>query len=220
MKNKTEKLKCSWCGNRISCKTCGADLFPQETSPKECCGEYQVCSRCFRPFFPQETSPKECCEKCDATRLYDTSYWDLICTDKNCSCHTSSLKEHKTFTEDCYNHPKCMESLKECCGRLPNGEGWGHSGACPVPSLEWDWEKEFEKKFPPWIAMEKYVGLRPEILEFIHKVESNALARGREEGNKSCPPHNFIPYHFVGGWGGSVPPPNMKCTKCLSEQYF
>lgn len=30
-----------------------------------------------------------------------------------------------------------------------------------------------------------------------------------------CPPHNFVPYQYQGTWGGSVPPPTMRCTKCL-----
>ena len=31
----------------------------------------------------------------------------------------------------------------------------------------------------------------------------------------SCPPHTLIDYHFQGAWGGSVPPPNKMCSKCL-----
>ena len=166
----------------------------------------------------------------------------------------TSLKEHKTFTEECYNHPECMESLKECCEKCERKEGefapYPMFPSCknpncpchtsslkdgygtipaetiklnpkifpPVPSLEW--EEEFENKFSQAQFHSEEKCYCAELESFIHKVESNALARGREEGNKSCPPHNFIPYHFVGGWGGSVPPPNMKCTKCLSEQYF
>ena len=30
-----------------------------------------------------------------------------------------------------------------------------------------------------------------------------------------CPPHNMIPFQYQGTWGGSIPPPTMKCTKCL-----
>ena len=37
---------------------------------------------------------------------------------------------------------------------------------------------------------------------------------------KGCPPHNMIPYDYEGTWGGSVPPPNMKCTKCLLTDRF
>lgn len=51
--------------------------------------------------------------------------------------------------------------------------------------------------------------------------------RSREEGyragkeeEKTCPPHNMIDYHFAGAWGGSTPPPNKKCTKCLMETNF
>lgn len=35
-----------------------------------------------------------------------------------------------------------------------------------------------------------------------------------------CPPHNMIPYTQTGAWGASVPPPNMKCTKCLITDRF
>lgn len=45
-----------------------------------------------------------------------------------------------------------------------------------------------------------------------------AYEEGKKESN--CPPHNFIPHNYEGNWGGSTPPPNMKCTKCLSTQYF
>ncbi len=42
-----------------------------------------------------------------------------------------------------------------------------------------------------------------------------------DERNKpSCPPHNFIPYLYEGMWGASMPPPNMKCTKCLMTDRF
>ena len=161
-------------------------------SPHKDKSHYEECCVCV----PQETSLKECpiCKKLPR----------------------GLMQEHGGEN---YHVPCLLSSLKVIPGQERDKLRGGFTES-PALSLEWDWEKEFEKKFPPWIAMEKYVGLRPEILEFIHKVESNALARGREEGNKSCPPHNFIPYHFVGGWGGSVPPPNMKCTKCLSEQYF
>lgn len=36
----------------------------------------------------------------------------------------------------------------------------------------------------------------------------------KTEENKKCE-HNF-----VGTWGSSEPPPNMKCTKCLQEFRF
>lgn len=38
--------------------------------------------------------------------------------------------------------------------------------------------------------------------------------------NDSCPPHNFVDYHYEGAWGGSTPPPNKKCTKCLLTERF
>lgn len=42
-----------------------------------------------------------------------------------------------------------------------------------------------------------------------------------DEVNKNgCPPHNLIPYHYEGSWSASVPPPNMRCTKCLMETRF
>ena len=43
---------------------------------------------------------------------------------------------------------------------------------------------------------------------------------GGSRNTESCPPHNFIPFQYEGGWGASVPPPNMKCTKCLSTERF
>ena len=192
----------------------------------------------------------QCCgvEKTVISADEGTSFYGCSKCEKQFIPQETSLKEHKTFTEECYNHPKCMKSLKvECKCVVPKDSAFSfckhgnivpnpnlpsspekckcNKEGCayvyrPAPSLEWDWEKEFEKKFPPWIAMEKYEGFGQEIFEFIHKVESNALARGREETLKSCPPHNFIPHRYVGNWGGSVPPPNMKCTKCLLEQYF
>ena len=35
----------------------------------------------------------------------------------------------------------------------------------------------------------------------------------------SCPPHNLVDHYFVGAWGGSVPPPNKMCSKCLMTLY-
>lgn len=45
----------------------------------------------------------------------------------------------------------------------------------------------------------------------------DTLLKEKEAG---CPPHNFVPYTFEGAWGGSVPPPNMRCTKCLLTERF
>lgn len=48
-----------------------------------------------------------------------------------------------------------------------------------------------------------------------------AFKAGQETERKiSCPPHNMIPFNYVGSWSASVPPPNMKCTKCLMTDRF
>ena len=95
----------------------------------------------------------------------------------NCKGHSSQKKPCKVYTEDCYNHPKCMKTLED------------------KPSQ--DWEEEFEKKFPlviggvsyyPLKEYDVYFGenlsgaqaqlLRGEVKSFIQ----NLLAQVREEG--------------------------------------
>lgn len=56
------------------------------------------------------------------------------------------------------------------------------------------------------------------LLQEIYKQQLNPW-KGVIQPN-CCPPHNFIPFAYAGGWAGSMPPPNMKCTKCLMETNF
>ena len=49
---------------------------------------------------------------------------------------------------------------------------------------------------------------------------SGGITNTPTEVKDGCPPHNLIDFHFAGMWGGSTPPPNKKCTKCLIELYF
>lgn len=51
-----------------------------------------------------------------------------------------------------------------------------------------------------------------EIISYVNSKENHP--------QQVCPPHNFIPYSFVGAWGSTMPPPNMKCTKCLLTTNF
>ena len=156
MKNKTEKLKCSWCGNRISCKTCGADLFPQETSPKECCDECRL--------------PAESKFLCKGT----------------CPCHTSSNEENGYEKKHC---PNCKLDFL----------GIGFDSECPecetkfiAPSLEWEEQiKNWQFAACPTEESEpfywKWTEHGMEMLKtYVKEIYSQALARGREEGNEAA----------------------------------
>lgn len=37
---------------------------------------------------------------------------------------------------------------------------------------------------------------------------------------KFCLPHSMVPYAYLGAWGGTMPVPNMRCTKCLMTAHF
>ena len=67
---------------------------------------------------------------------------------KGCPCYGNKTwwqeKECKTYTEDCYNHPKCMESLKELDYKIKHKEDCMHKDCekeinclcdCPHPTL-------------------------------------------------------------------------------------
>lgn len=62
------------------------------------------------------------------------------------------------------------------------------------------------------------LAFRDKRLERLRK--EKLVNRGIHEDNEKCPPHNLIDYDYTGSWGGSIPPPNKKCTKCLGEFHF
>lgn len=44
---------------------------------------------------------------------------------------------------------------KNCCGRLPNGQGWGHSGSCEDQTnnrIREEWKEKFDKKIGRYIS--------------------------------------------------------------------
>jgi len=65
-----------------------------------------------------------------------------------------------------------------------------------------------------------YESMCPKCLIDHYAPTFTALKASDEKQGWGCPPHNLIPYHYEGAWGGSVSPPNMKCTKCLIELRF
>ena len=91
----------------------------------------------------------------------------------------------------------------------------------PMQSLKEKRLEEFDKRYPGMLMTGDESGghdAKPYILDFLSDSIDMAYEEGKRESN--CPPHNFIPHKYEGNWGGSTPPPNMKCTKCLSTQYF
>lgn len=52
-----------------------------------------------------------------------------------------------------------------------------------------------------------------EIIDWINKQKEASILAG-------CPPHNMVPFVYLGQWAATVSPPNMKCTKCLMETRF
>ena len=113
------------------------------------------------------------------------------------------------------------------------------------PAVEGNWEKDFDGKFPfqrdiesnsrrkikffiHTLRQEAYeAGKKARDEELCEQLNLQALElkrawkHGNEEGRKEerekngCPPHNLVDHHCTGSWGGSVPPPNKMCTKCL-----
>ena len=158
---------------------------PQETSLKEldykikhkencmhkdCKKEVNCLCDCPRP------SLKKCCENCYASK--DNMGYLPICIDKNCPCHTSSNEENGYEKKHC---PNCKLDFL----------GIGFDSECPecetkfiAPSLEWEFDEDMLKNGNDGDTREwkiRQEQIEKEVKSFIHKVESNALARGREE---------------------------------------
>src|SRR3990167_10238009 len=125
---------------------------------------------CPKP--PQETSPKECCDEC---RLPAES--KFLCKG-TCPCHTSSNEENGYEKKHC---PNCKLDFL----------GIGFDSECPecetkfiAPSLEWEFDEDMLKNGNDGDTREwkiRQEQIEKEVKSFIHKVESNALARWREE---------------------------------------
>lgn len=116
------------------------------------------------------------------------------------------------------------EHKEGCCERCAStdvgGEGVCWDEGCPChkeeKTITEGWEKEFDRRFLEFIVNDEslpYIRIK----SFIRQLISSKRQRIVEKG---CPPHNFIPCQYEGSWGGSVPPPNMKCTKCLLTERF
>ena len=69
-----------------------------------------------------------------------------------------------------------------------------------------------------WYSLQDLVG---GVLPESKRVELEKLiGQVEEEAKNGCPPHNFTPHQYQGGWGATTPTPNMKCIKCLATEYF
>ena len=86
----------------------------------------------------------------------------------NCKGHSSQKKPCKVYTEDCYNHPKCMKTLED------------------KPSQD-DWEEVFDREYGSWIIKaDEYAGDQSSDMELrrthLKSFIQNLLAQVREEG--------------------------------------
>ncbi len=135
-----------------------------------------------------------------------------------CNCHSPEPKEEKECEHKKALSIACIDYPFDYTCRVCN----------PSEPKSIEWEKEFWSK---WDFMTRKVN-KPILMEFPHdpgKVRDfiqSKLSLTRKETleeckkEPSCPPHNLIPYQYQGAWSASVPPPNMKCTKCLLETRF
>lgn len=136
------------------------------TSWYECtkCGE--VCEANQVPFTPPTPNKQKCCEKCYSkpedglvccfVAGFPKKYW--------CDCHKPAQPEGEDkhgpghiMTEDCYNSPKCMESLKDN----------------PYPKTE-EWEKDV-------LALAKDVDSHDMLLGVVQSLISQAKQQGARE---------------------------------------
>ena len=62
-----------------------------------------------------------------------------------------------------------------------------------------------------WLKARAY---QARTLEVLLDIRDLFNGQPKESG---CPPHLFVDYVYEGAWGGSVPPPNKKCMKCLYQ---
>lgn len=88
-----------------------------------------------------------------------------------------------------------------------------------VPCLNQTARKELKEKFRMELPEDKGCGCENCNLRLWVEKEIS-LAVEKEKQKSACPPHNMADYHFTGAWGGTQPPPNKKCTKCLLETNF
>lgn len=81
-----------------------------------------------------------------------------------------------------------------------------------------NWKEEFKKTY--YDDFNRFTDIDVKYEDIKDFIESLLLSQKQELAEKCCPPHNMIPHTQTGAWSASVPPPNMKCTKCLMTERF